>query len=296
MTAASPTPPSPKTATDSPGRADTVCCTAPTPVSSAHPNSAATGKGTSSGMTTADARSTTAYSLKAETPRWWCTAVPLRRSRWAPRSSVPAPLAVAAGAHSAGVPALQCGHEPQAGTNTSTTWSPGRTSRTAGPTSTTTPAASCPSAIGTGRTRLPSTTDRSEWHTPAASTRTSSSPSPGGSSSSSATVSGRDRAYGRGAPISVSTAARVVIGRRSFMGSIVCTVMEQVNPRRADFPVLRPITTRWADNDVYGHVNNVVYYSYFDTAVNGWLMDATGTDIRLLPAIGLVAETSCRFL
>lgn len=53
------------------------------------------------------------------------------------------------------------------------------------------------------------------------------------------------------------------------MGSIVCTVMEQVNPRRADFPVLRPITTRWADNDVYGHVNNVVYYSYFDTAVNG---------------------------
>jgi acyl-CoA thioester hydrolase len=65
---------------------------------------------------------------------------------------------------------------------------------------------------------------------------------------------------------------------------------------RADFPVLRPVPTRWADNDVYGHVNNVVYYSYFDTAVNGWLMEATGTDIRLLPAIGVVAETSCRFL
>jgi acyl-CoA thioester hydrolase len=60
--------------------------------------------------------------------------------------------------------------------------------------------------------------------------------------------------------------------------------------------VLRQISTRWADNDVYGHVNNVVYYSYFDTAVNGWLMEATGTDIRLLPAIGVVAETSCRFL
>jgi acyl-CoA thioester hydrolase len=70
---------------------------------------------------------------------------------------------------------------------------------------------------------------------------------------------------------------------------------EQI-PRRADFPVLRPVPTRWADNDVYGHVNNVVYYSYFDTAVNGWLMDATGQDIRLLPAIGVVAETSCRFL
>jgi len=65
---------------------------------------------------------------------------------------------------------------------------------------------------------------------------------------------------------------------------------------RGDFPVLRPIPSRWLDNDHYGHVNNVVYYSYFDTAVNGWLMDTTGTDIRALPAIGLVAETSCRFL
>jgi acyl-CoA thioester hydrolase len=54
--------------------------------------------------------------------------------------------------------------------------------------------------------------------------------------------------------------------------------------------------TRWMDNDVYGHVNNVVYYSYFDTAVNGWLLEATGADIRSLPAIGVVAETSCRFL
>jgi acyl-CoA thioester hydrolase len=72
--------------------------------------------------------------------------------------------------------------------------------------------------------------------------------------------------------------------------------LREVTARRADFPVLRQISTRWADNDVYGHVNNVVYYSYFDTAVNGWLMEATGTDIRLLPAIGVVAETSCRFL
>ena len=66
--------------------------------------------------------------------------------------------------------------------------------------------------------------------------------------------------------------------------------------KRGDFPVLRRITTRWADNDVYGHVNNVVYYAYFDTAVNGWLIEATGVDIRGLPAIGVVAETSCRFL
>jgi acyl-CoA thioester hydrolase len=66
--------------------------------------------------------------------------------------------------------------------------------------------------------------------------------------------------------------------------------------KRSDFKVLRPIQTRWMDNDVYGHVNNVVYYSYFDTAVNGYLMEATGLDIRGLDAIGIVAETSCRFL
>jgi acyl-CoA thioester hydrolase len=54
--------------------------------------------------------------------------------------------------------------------------------------------------------------------------------------------------------------------------------------------------TRWMDNDHYGHVNNVTYYSYFDTAVNGWLIEATGIDIRELASIGIVAETSCRFL
>ena len=50
------------------------------------------------------------------------------------------------------------------------------------------------------------------------------------------------------------------------------------------------------DNDHYGHVNNVAYYSFFDTAVNGFLIDACGTDVRELPAIGIVAESSCRFL
>ncbi|MFR9728826.1 acyl-CoA thioesterase [Saccharopolyspora sp. MS10] len=66
-------------------------------------------------------------------------------------------------------------------------------------------------------------------------------------------------------------------------------------PRRDDFTVLWPITTRWSDNDVYGHVNNVVHYSWFDTAVNGWLMRATGADIRGFPEIGLVVETTCRY-
>jgi len=65
--------------------------------------------------------------------------------------------------------------------------------------------------------------------------------------------------------------------------------------RRTDFPVLRPQQTRWNDDDVYGHVNNVVHYLMFDTMVNGWLMEASGTDIRRLPAVGLVVETSCRY-
>jgi acyl-CoA thioester hydrolase len=64
---------------------------------------------------------------------------------------------------------------------------------------------------------------------------------------------------------------------------------------RSTFRLLRPIQTRWLDNDQYGHVNNVMYYAYFDTAVNGWLMEATGIDTAKLDAIGVVAETSCRY-
>ena len=66
--------------------------------------------------------------------------------------------------------------------------------------------------------------------------------------------------------------------------------------RRSDFPVLREVPTRWADVDIYGHVNNVVHYAMFDTVVNGWLIEATGTDIRHADAVGLVVETSCRYL
>ena len=66
--------------------------------------------------------------------------------------------------------------------------------------------------------------------------------------------------------------------------------------RRTHFPVLRSVPLRWNDDDTYGHVNNAVHYLLFDTAVNGWLLDATGTDIRRLPAIGIVAETGCRYL
>jgi acyl-CoA thioester hydrolase len=65
--------------------------------------------------------------------------------------------------------------------------------------------------------------------------------------------------------------------------------------RRSDFQVLRELPTRWSDDDTYGHVNNVVHYAMFDTAVNGWLIEASGCDIRALPAIGLVVETSCQY-
>ena len=65
-------------------------------------------------------------------------------------------------------------------------------------------------------------------------------------------------------------------------------------PRHA-FPFFTRITTRWMDNDVYGHVNNVVYYSFFDTAVNGYLIERGALDIHDGSVIGLVVETHCNF-
>lgn len=66
-------------------------------------------------------------------------------------------------------------------------------------------------------------------------------------------------------------------------------------PVRADYPVWRRATTRWADIDVYGHLNNARYFELIDTAVNVHLAEATGVDIRGLDAIGVVAEVSCRY-
>ncbi|NJN40722.1 MAG: acyl-CoA thioesterase [Gammaproteobacteria bacterium] len=65
--------------------------------------------------------------------------------------------------------------------------------------------------------------------------------------------------------------------------------------RRSEFRHFRAITTRWMDNDVYAHVNNVVYYSYFDTVVNQYLMEQGVLDIRASPVIGLVVETQCNY-
>lgn len=65
---------------------------------------------------------------------------------------------------------------------------------------------------------------------------------------------------------------------------------------RNDYRHFHPITTRWMDNDVYGHVNNVVYYSWFDTAVNHFLVSNDVLDIEKSPVIGLVIETHCNYL
>jgi acyl-CoA thioester hydrolase len=56
------------------------------------------------------------------------------------------------------------------------------------------------------------------------------------------------------------------------------------------------MTTRWHDDDAYGHMNNATYYELFDTAVNAYLFESTGTNVRRLPQIGVMAETSCRYL
>jgi acyl-CoA thioester hydrolase len=68
----------------------------------------------------------------------------------------------------------------------------------------------------------------------------------------------------------------------------------QPEPRSA-YCAFIPITTRWADNDVYGHVNNVVYYAWFDTAVNSHLIAQGALDIHAGASIGLVVETQCHY-
>jgi acyl-CoA thioester hydrolase len=64
---------------------------------------------------------------------------------------------------------------------------------------------------------------------------------------------------------------------------------------RSAYKAFRPITTRWMDNDAYGHVNNVIYYSWFDTAVNAHLIEQGVLDIHAGQTIGLVIETQCNY-
>ena len=65
--------------------------------------------------------------------------------------------------------------------------------------------------------------------------------------------------------------------------------------QRHEFPYLHPIATRWDDNDVYGHVNNVRYFAFFDTAINDWLIREGGLDVEHGAVIGVCAESHCAY-
>ena len=68
-----------------------------------------------------------------------------------------------------------------------------------------------------------------------------------------------------------------------------------IPPERSAYVHFEPLQTRWIDNDIYGHVNNVVFYSYFDTAINRFLIEEGGLDIHHGEVIGVVAESRCTF-
>ncbi len=73
------------------------------------------------------------------------------------------------------------------------------------------------------------------------------------------------------------------------------TTQTEQSLSRTDYPHISTVQTRWADNDIYGHVNNVTYYAYFDTVVNNFLIEHGGLDIFGAPIIGVAVETMCRF-
>lgn len=66
-------------------------------------------------------------------------------------------------------------------------------------------------------------------------------------------------------------------------------------PTRAHYSQFYPITTRWADNDIYGHINNVVYYAYFDSAANRFLIERGGLDINDGSIVGFVVNSGCQY-
>ena len=66
-------------------------------------------------------------------------------------------------------------------------------------------------------------------------------------------------------------------------------------PNRSDYKVFYPVTTRWSDNDIYGHVNNVMYYSYFDTVANRYLIEEGGLDISDGSIVGYVVNSGCEY-
>ncbi len=89
---------------------------------------------------------------------------------------------------------------------------------------------------------------------------------------------------------------RVAAGTLAKSGSMSQSKIEKSQAAlRSSYRVFRSISTRWIDNDAYGHVNNVVYYSWFDTAVNAYLIEQGVLDIEHGETIGLVIETQCNY-
>ncbi|MCE5289550.1 MAG: acyl-CoA thioesterase [Nocardiaceae bacterium] len=64
---------------------------------------------------------------------------------------------------------------------------------------------------------------------------------------------------------------------------------------RDHFDLVTRVTTRWSDNDMFGHLNNAVYYELFDTAINAWIIEHTGLDMVTMPELGVVAESGCKY-
>jgi hypothetical protein len=197
-----PTPPSPTTATVSPAFTSAVFTAAPTPVTTAQPNSAASCIGTSAGIFCTELRGTTAYSAKHDSPELCAIDCPLRLRRRPPVARSPFWRAALKVVHRFGRCEMHWRQWPQLGAKMKTTLSPALMSVTPAPTSATTPAPSWPTTIGSGRGRTPSIVERSEWQSPAALTWTRTSPARGPSRSSVSIRSGLLCAYGRGRPCS----------------------------------------------------------------------------------------------
>lgn len=87
------------------------------------------------------------------------------------------------------------------------------------------------------------------------------------------------------------------MARTKAAGRVAAVAGDGTLDERLDsFPVRVEVPTRWADNDMYGHLNNAVYYQLFDTVINGWLAEHVGGSPAESPVQGVVAESSCRFL
>ena len=100
-----------------------------------------------------------------------------------------------------------------------------------------------------------------------------------------------------GASVAQPVPEAVPSGQTGFRITDRLDPVTDVDPRPlADFPVRHVVTTRWTDNDMYGHVNNAAYYAFFDAAINAWIAAHLPVPFDRMDSIGVVAESGCRFL